>query len=183
MQRQRECPRCHGLGHVENTVCPQCGGSGVVASPETVRVKIPEGVRDGQKIRLSGKGSAGVQGGPPGDLLVRISVRPHRFFERRGDDIHVELPVTIGEAMRGGEISVPTIQGSVRAKIPPATQSGQVFRLTGKGVRKAKGGHGDHYYKVQVVVPRSSSPEIAEALETLEAMYERNPREDLETEL
>lgn len=184
MQRQGECPRCNGLGHLDNSVCPQCGGSGVVAAPETVRVKIPEGVREGQKIRLAGKGSAGVQGGPPGDLLVRISVRPHRFYERKGDDIHIELPVTVGEAMRGGEVAVPTVHGPVRAKIPAGTQSGQVFRLSGKGVRKSKGsGYGDHYYKIEVVVPRSSSAEASKALDILESLYEKNPRDQLETEL
>ena len=184
MQRQRECPRCNGLGHVDDSVCPQCGGSGVIATPETVRVKIPEGVRDGQKIRLAGKGSPGVQGGPAGDLFVRINVRPHPFYERKGDDIHIELPATIGEAMRGGEINVPTIHGPVRAKIPAGTQSGQVFRLSGKGVRKSKGtGYGDHYYKVQVVVPKTDSADVSKALDALEALYERNPREELETVL
>lgn len=181
MQRQRECPRCNGLGHVENAVCPQCGGSGVTAAPDTVRVKIPEGVRDGQKIRLGGKGSSGVQGGPPGDLLVRIAVRPHPFFERKGDDIHIELPVTIGEAMRGGEIPVPTIHGPVRAKIPAGTQGGQVFRLSGKGVKKSKEGYGDHYYKIRIVVPAAG--DATDAIEKIEALYDRDPREGLETSL
>lgn len=182
MQRQRECPKCNGLGNVEGSVCPQCRGTGVVAAPDTVRVKIPEGVRDGQKIRLSGKGSAGVMGGPPGDLFVRISVRPHPLFERRGDDIHIELPVTIGEAMKGGEISVPTIHGPVRAKIPAGTQGGQVFRLSGKGVKKPKGGYGDHYYRIQVAVPKEAKG-AADAISKIESLYEENPRENLETDL
>ncbi|MDX1583087.1 MAG: J domain-containing protein [Thermoanaerobaculia bacterium] len=183
MQRQTECPKCGGVGHIDNSVCPQCHGTGVTTSPDTVRVKIPEGVRDGQKIRLSGKGSAGVQGGPAGDLFVRINVRPHRFYERRGDDIHIELPVTIGEAMRGGEISVPTIHGPVRAKIPAGTQGGQVFRLSGKGVRKSKGtGYGDHYYKIQVAVPKDGTS-ATEAIDAIESLYGHDPREGLETDL
>jgi molecular chaperone DnaJ len=184
MQRQKECARCGGLGHVDSAVCPQCGGSGVVIAPETVRVKIPEGVRDGQRIRLAGKGSLGINGGPSGDLIVRIDVRPHPFFERRGEDIHIELPVTIAEAIRGGEIEVPTIHGPVRARIPAGTQGGQVFRLSGKGVRKAKdAGYGDHYYRVQIAVPKQVSADAMKQIDEIEKSYSVNPRHDLKIEL
>jgi molecular chaperone DnaJ len=182
--RQRECPACNGLGHVGNNVCRTCGGSGVVAEPQRMNVKIPEGVRDGQRIRLSGKGSAGARGGQPGDLLLKIHVRPHPFFHQKGADIHTEVPITVGEAIRGAEIEVPTIHGPVRAKIPAGTQAGQTFRLTGKGVRKGKGGgYGDHYYKVQIVVPRQLTPEQRDALDAIESAYGENPRTRLETDL
>ncbi|MGH9458363.1 MAG: DnaJ C-terminal domain-containing protein [Thermoanaerobaculia bacterium] len=178
--RQRECPQCGGLGHVGNSVCPRCGGSGVVAQPESVKVKIPEGVRDGQRIRIPGKGSAGVAGGPPGDLMLLVRVRPHPFFQQKGNDIHTDVPITIGEAIRGGEIEVPTIHGPVRAKIPPGTQGGQTFRLTGKGVKKGKnGGFGDHYYKVQIVAPARMTDDAKSALDTIESAYDENPRAKL----
>lgn len=182
--RQRECPTCNGLGHVGNAVCRTCGGSGVVAEPQKMRVRIPEGVRDGQRIRLSGKGSAGTAGAPAGDLLLLIHVRPHPFFQQKGADIHTDIPITIGEAIRGAEIEVPTIQGPVRARIPPGTQAGQTFRLSGKGVRKGKdGGYGDHYYKVQIVVPKELTKEQKDALDAIERAYDENPRAKLKTAL
>ncbi|HVT03002.1 MAG TPA: J domain-containing protein [Thermoanaerobaculia bacterium] len=184
LQRQRECPACGGLGNVNNQVCRTCQGSGVVIQPEQVNVKIPEGVSDGQRIRLRGKGSAGFQGGPSGDLFVMVHVRSHPFFERRGDDIHIELPITVGEAIRGGQIEVPTILGPVRAKIPAGTESGQTFRLTGKGVKKSRSdGRGDHYYRVQVFVPRRVSPSAMKVVEELELLYDENPRANLKTGL
>ncbi len=182
--QQRECPACKGLGHVGNSVCRTCGGSGVVAEPQRMKVKIPEGVRDGQRIRLSGKGAAGSAGAPPGDLLLLIHVRPHPFFQQKGADIHTEIPITIGEAIRGADIEVPTIHGPVRARIPAGTQAGQTFRLTGKGVRKGKsGGYGDHYYKVQIVVPKDLTGEQKEALDAIESAYGEDPRSKLKSTL
>ncbi|HEV7922744.1 MAG TPA: J domain-containing protein [Thermoanaerobaculia bacterium] len=140
-----------------------------------IKVKIPEGVRDGQKIRLRRKDQP--------DLEVTVHVRPHPFFERRGDDIHIELPITVGEAIRGADIEVPTIHGPVRARIPAGTQGGQAFRLTGKGVKKKGGTYGDHYYKVQVQLPRNLSPDQLAAVDTLEPAYEESPREKLKTTL
>ncbi|MGA7616015.1 MAG: DnaJ C-terminal domain-containing protein [Thermoanaerobaculia bacterium] len=183
IQRQKECPTCEGLGNVNSKVCPTCHGSGVVAHRETVRAKIPEGVRDGQRIRLRGKGSAGSAGAPPGDLIVLIHVRPHPFFERRGDDIHVELPITIGEAVHGAEIEVPTIHGPVRAKIPAGTQGGQTFRLSGKGVKKGKGARGDHYYRVQIAIPKSLNADAADAVDRIDQCYPENPRANLKVSL
>lgn len=183
LQRQKECPACGGRGHVDNRVCQSCGGTGVVSGVDTVRVKIPEGVRNDQKIRIRGKGAPGQQGGPPGDLLVRIQVPSHPFYERRGDDIHIELPVTLGEAIRGAEIDVPTIHGPVRAKIPPGTQSGQTFRLSGKGVRKSKDGHGDQYYRVLIHIPREVSEGVRESLDEIERHYGESPRAGLKVAL
>lgn len=147
----------------------------------STKVKIPEGVTDGQKLRLRGKGQTGPAGA--GDLNVIVKVRPHPFFERRGDDIYIDLPVTIGEAMRGGEIEVPTIHGPVRARIPAGTQGGQTFRLSGKGVKKKGGAYGDHYYRVQVVLPRDASRDALEAVNVIEKEYKENPRAGLKSAL
>lgn len=148
----------------------------------TTKVKIPEGVADGQRLRIRGKGQPGAMGGPGGDLQLLVHVRPHPFFERRGNDIYVELPVTIGEAVKGGQIDVPTIHGPVRARIPAGTQGGQTFRLTGKGV-KTKSGAGDHYYKVQIALPRDLATDVMPAVEQIESKYRENPRANLRTTL
>ncbi len=145
------------------------------------KVKIPEGVSDGQKLRLRGKGQPA--SGGAGDLNLTVRVRPHPFFERRGDDVHIDLPVTVGEALRGGEIEVPTILGSVRARIPAGTQGGQTFRLTGKGVKKKGGTYGDHYYRVQIVVPRDTGPDALEAADVIEKYYKESPRASLKMAL
>lgn len=146
------------------------------------KVKIPEGVSDGQRLRIRGKGQPGPFGGPPGDLHLLVHVRPHPFFERRGDDIHIELPITLGEAVKGAEIEVPTIHGPVRARIPKGTQGGQTFRLTGKGVKR-KNGAGDHYYKVQIALPKDLPSDAVPAVETIESKYRDNPRAHLRTAL
>lgn len=181
--RQKECPTCRGLGHVGNNVCTSCRGTGVIASTESSRVKLPQGVSDGQRVRLRGKGSAGLHGGASGDLIVRVHVRAHPFFERRGDDIHTEVPITFGEAVKGAEIEVPTIHGPVRARIPAGTQAGQTFRLSGKGIGRAKGKPGDHYYRVQIAVPKTLDSEGEKAVDTIEKQYEQNPRASLKATL
>ncbi len=145
-----------------------------------IKVKIPEGVADGQTIRLRGKGAPGTRGAPPGDLNVFVHVKAHPFFERRGDDIYIDLPITIGEAIRGAQIDVPTIRGPVKARIPPGTQGGQTFRLTGKGVKKKNGSYGDEYYRAEIVVPRDASPD---AVEKIESQYGENPRANLKSAL
>lgn len=149
----------------------------------SIKARIPEGVSDGKPVRLRGKGAPGSMGGPPGDLNVLIHVRPHPFFERRGDDIYIDLPVTLGEAIRGAEVDVPTIHGPVRAKIPAGTQDGRTFRISGKGVKKSGGGHGNHYYRVHVHVPKQVAAEAMEAVDTLEAQYAESPRAGLKTAL
>lgn len=177
-----ECPECRGRGNVGNTVCRRCGGSGMIRSDETVRVRIPEGVRDGQRIRIRNKGGAGPAGS--GDLLLLINVRPHPFFERRGDDIYTEVPITVGEALRGGEIEVPTIHGPVRARIPKGTHAGQTFRIARKGVKKGKSSEfGDHYYKVVIALPEHISHAALDAIEAIEKEYHENPRTKLKVEL
>ena len=152
----------------------------LVINGKGVKVKIPEGVMDGQKIRLRGKGAPGQSGGSPGDLNVLIHVRPHSLFERRGDDIYIDLPIKVGEAIRGGEVEVPTIHGPVRARIPAGTQGGQTFRLRGKGVKKKAGVFGDHYYRLQIAVPKSA-PE--DAVQAIDDAYDENPRDKINSAL
>jgi len=148
-------------------------GTTMSLNPEgdTIRVKIPEGIGDGQKIRAPRKGRAAIQ--------ITVHVRPHPFFERRGNDIYIDLPITVGEAIRGAEVDAPTIHGTVRMRIPPGTQSGRTMRLSGKGV-KTKSGSGDQYCRIQVHVP-SEAP--ADALDAIEAAYRENPRANLRTAL
>ncbi len=184
VQRQIRCSECGGQGNTGGRVCPRCHGSGVLVSTERLRVKIPEGVADGQRVRVSGKGAEGREGGGPGDLFVRARVRGHRFFKREGDDIHTTVPVTFAEAYRGAEIEVGTVHGPVRAKVPPGTNSGKTFRLRGKGVRNTKTrAFGDHLYTVQIVVPKVMSPAGEKTAREVADLYQNNPRAELPTGL
>jgi molecular chaperone DnaJ len=150
----------------------------VVISTERLRVKLPEGVDDGTRVRVSGKGEEEGGGGPAGDLYVKVSVRPHPFFKRDGDNILTTVPITFTEAYRGAEIEVGTIHGPVRAKVPPGTDSGRIFRLRGKGVRNTKTrAYGDHLYTVEIVVPKVVSPAGEEAARRVADLYQGNPRE------
>ena len=139
---------------------------------DQLRVKIPEGIGNGQKIRVPRKGNATIE--------ITVRVKPHPLFERRGDDIHIELPLTVGEAIRGAEIDVPTIHGNVRMRIPAGTQAGRTMRLTGKGVKKKNGTIGDQYNRIVVVVPGDAP---SDALDALDAAYRENPRVNLRTTL
>jgi molecular chaperone DnaJ len=180
VQRQLQCATCDGSGVTDNVTCPTCHGTGVVVSTERIRVKIPEGISDGKKVRVGGKGAEGPRGGQPGDLFVRVRVRGHAFFRREGDDIHTTVPITFAEAYRGGDIEVGTIHGPVRAKLPQGTDSGRTFRLRGKGVRNIKTrAYGDHLYTVEIVVPKVISPAGEDAARHVAELYEGNPRESL----
>jgi DnaJ-class molecular chaperone len=132
-------------------------------------VKIPAGVKDGQRIRLAGQGAPGYGGGPAGDLFLRVRVQPHPFFRREGDDIYVDLPVALHEALLGGEATMPTLKGRVSLRIPPETQNGRVIRLAGQGMPRAGGGHGDMYVTVKVVLPQKLSDAEREAVQKLAA--------------
>lgn len=147
------CPRCQGRGQVQN-MCPACQGQGRIGRNETVEVRIPPGAQDGSRLRVAGKGNAGHGGGASGDLYIVTRVGPHPVFQRKGDDIHVQVPVTIAEAVLGGKIEVPTIDGKALLKIPPATSSGKTFRLREKGVLNRRTRHrGDQFVEVKIVVP------------------------------
>ena len=143
-------------------------------------VKIPAGVRDGQRIRLAGQGGAGGGGSASGDLYLRVTVRPHPFFRREGDDIHAELPVALHEALQGGEVTVPTLKGRVSLRIPAETQNGRTIRLAGQGMPRAGGGVGDMYVTLKVVLPQKLSEEEREAVRTIAA---RRANEDVRSHL
>lgn len=164
VRREVACTGCSGSGRVAGRVCGRCSGSGVLVETERVRVKIPPGVGDGDRIR------AGLKGG--GEVSVAVQVRPDPFFERRGDDIYTTVPVSFPEAYGGADVEVGTIWGPVRAKVPPGTSSGQRFRLRGKGVRNIRTGvNGDHFYTVLVAVPRVVTPAGRDSMRRVTELY------------
>jgi len=151
---QQTCPSCHGRGTLIKNPCRKCRGEGRVQDQKTLSVKIPPGVDTGDRIRLSGEGEAGVNGGPTGDLYVQVSVRQHEIFERDGRDLYCEVPVSFVDAALGGELEVPTLDGRVKLKIPAEAQTGKMFRLRGKGVKPVRGGvQGDLMCKILVETP------------------------------
>lgn len=175
------CSTCHGRGlHVEHP-CQVCHGSGRGQSTKTMQVRIPAGVEDGQRIRLKGKGGAGENGGPAGDLYVLVNVTSHRLFGRKGDNLTLTVPVTYAEAALGGDIEVPTLDGRrVKLRIPAGTANGRTFRVRGRGVGKKTGESGDLLVTVEVLVPASMSVQAAEALRShAEALGVTDPRADL----
>jgi molecular chaperone DnaJ len=176
----RRCPRCHGSGRVPSQPCPACQGRGITEKLEKLNVKIPAGVDDGSRIRLAGKGGAGQGGAPPGDLYIVIKVRPHPRLERRGQDLYLEVPITVGEGMNGASIEVPTPDGSVKLRVPPGSQSGAKLRLRKKGVPAMKGGErGDFYVVLLIRLPGEADAPVREAVATIEAAYGKSPRADL----
>jgi molecular chaperone DnaJ len=180
VQRQLGCGRCQGTGSIDGGRCPSCHGAGVVISTERLRVRIPEGVDEGKRVRVAGKGAEGLNGGRTGNLYVRVKVRPDRFFKRDGDHIRTTVPITFSEAYRGAEIEIGTIHGPVRAKVPPGTSSGRTFRLRGKGVRNMKTrAYGDHLYSVEIVVPSVMSPAGEEVARRVAELYTKDPRAGL----
>jgi molecular chaperone DnaJ len=178
----RTCPRCAGTGQIIEHPCQRCGGSGTVSATRQLTVRIPSGVKDGQRIRLTGRGEAGSAGGRPGDLFVQVHVDPHRFFGRKDSDLTLELPVTFVEAALGAEVKVPTLNGAVTLKIPAGTANGRTFRIRGKGAPKSKGGAGDLLVTVQVEVPSKVSKDERELLTRLRDLQGGSPRRHLGTE-
>ncbi len=176
------CPACQGTGEVITDRCRQCGGTGEVLRRRRIKVKIPAGVQDGQQLRLRGEGGRGAFGGPNGDLILTVRLQPHPFFERRGDDVHIKVPITITEAALGAEIQVPTPHGRARVKVPPGTRSGQKLRLRGQGMPKLgkPGERGDLYVEVEIVPPKRLSRRARELLEQLAAELNENPRASLQ---
>jgi len=151
---QQTCPRCRGAGRVITDPCAECGGAGRKEKRKKLSVRIPAGVDNGDRIRLAGEGEAGFNGGPPGDLYVQVEVREHPIFVREGKNLYCEVPIGFVEAALGGEIEVPTLEGRVKLKIPPETQTGKLFRLRGKGVAPVRGGSvGDLLCRVQLETP------------------------------
>ncbi len=176
----RRCPRCNGAGRIPSKPCPACQGRGVSEKLEKLSVKIPAGVDEGSRIRLAGKGGAGRGGAPPGDLYIVISVRPHPRLERRGLDLYLQVPVTVGEAFNGASIDVPTPDGAVKLKVPPHSQSGAKLRLRSRGVPAMKGKErGDFYVVLLVHVPRDGDERVREAVTAIDSAYGENPRAGL----
>jgi len=174
------CPRCHGTGKNIST-CPTCHGEGTVSRSEPLEVRIKAGTRDGQRIRIPGKGDAGAHGGAPGDLYAIIRTGDHPIFRREGDDIYLTVPVSATEAALGGKIEVPTIDGRALLKIPPGTQSGQKLRLREKGVPSAtkEGARGDEIVEINVTVPMPRDERTKELLRELAKLNPEDPREEL----
>jgi len=174
------CPRCHGTGKNIST-CPVCHGEGTVERTEPLEVRIKPGTRDGQRIRIPGKGNAGSHGAPTGDLYVIIRAGDHPVFHREGDDIHLTVPVTATEAALGAKVEVPTIDGRAQLKIPPGTQSGQKLRLREKGVPSARkeGVRGDEIVEIKVTVPMPRDEKTKELLRELAKLNPEDPRAEL----
>jgi molecular chaperone DnaJ len=181
---QQSCPRCHGRGQVVNDPCGKCRGQGRVRKQKTLSVKVPAGVDTGDRIRLSGEGEAGRNGGPAGDLYVEVRVREHAIFERDGAHLSCEVPVSFARAALGGSIEVPTLDGTATIKVPPETQSGRVFRLREKGIRPVRGGTtGDLFCRVVVETPVHLTREQKDLLQKFEASLQKDgkrhhPREE-----
>jgi molecular chaperone DnaJ len=177
------CPQCGGSGK-QRRPCSSCHGTGSIRRPETFEVRIPPGVDTGSRVRVPGKGNAGIQGGPPGDLFIVTEVEPHPVFERKGDNIYVKLPVTITEAALGAKVEVATIDGMSTIKIPPGTQSGQKLRLRGKGTPSLRESQlrGDQFVEVQVMVPHVADERTKEILRELARLNPEDPRKDLKAE-
>jgi molecular chaperone DnaJ len=170
------CPRCGGEGEVVTNPCPECHGRKQVQRTRTIGVQIPAGVDDGTQIRLSGEGEPGVHGGPPGNLYVALSVQPHRYFVRQGNDVLVELPINISQAALGDEVRVPTLDGDEKLVIPAGTQTGETFRLRGRGVPfLRRNGRGDQLVTVYVKTPTRLTPEQRDLLQQLAKTFGREP--------
>jgi len=179
---QQTCPACHGAGQRVSNPCPACNGQGRVRETRTLSVKIPPGVDNGDRIRLAGEGEAGMHGASGGDLYVEVRVRPHRIFERDGDDIYCEVPIPFTTAALGGELEIPTLGGQVKLKIPAETQTGRMFRLKGKGVKSVRSRQvGDLMCRTVVETPVKLSKRQKELLQEFSAegqggSTQNNPR-------
>ena len=179
---QQTCPRCHGTGKMITSPCKDCNGNGRIKKHKTLSVKIPAGVDNEDRIRLSGEGEHGANGGPPGDLYVVIHIKPHPVFQRDHNDLHCEMPISFSTAAIGGSIEIPTLEGVATIKIPPETQSGKIFRLRGKGIKGVRSAsHGDLHCHVVVETPVNLTDRQKELLREFEAINDRdsarhNPR-------
>ena len=173
---QQTCPACHGRGKVVPDPCQTCHGAGRVKKHKTLSVKIPPGVDQDDRIRLTGEGEGGPNGGPPGDLYVVVNLRPHAVFQREGADLHCEMPISFATAALGGEIEIPTLDGHAKIRVPAETQTGQVFRLRNKGIRPVRGSvQGDLYCHVAIETPAKLTARQKELLRELEAINQQDP--------
>ena len=177
MQYAQVCPTCKGEGMINPNPCQSCGGSGIIPKSERLNVKIPPGVDNGSKVRIASMGSPGVRGGPPGDVYIVTRVRPHSYFERKGDNLYSDAQVTVKEAAFGDKIEIPTVDGMVSLTLPEGVQTGQQLKLRGKGVpHLGGGGVGDHYVTIKVVTPTALSSREKDLLLELDKMHPTAPR-------
>jgi molecular chaperone DnaJ len=179
MQAVVLCDQCAGSGSAFAQECPSCAGSGRSMGLKRLKVHIPAGVKDGQVLRLRGLGGEGRGGGPAGNLLVGVSLRPHPLLTRVGDDLELELPISLSEAMAGARVSVPTPEGELEVRIPAGVRNGQRLRLKGRGLPKADGERGHLYLVLRPVVPRSDDPRALELAQELDGFLDGEPRADL----
>ena len=184
MRFQVTCARCGGSGRL-HTVCRNCGGEGRVQRVETLKVRIPPGAQTGSRVRVAGRGNAGIQGGPPGDLYIITKVEPHPFFDRRGDDLYTVVPITVSEASLGAKVDVPTIDGRAQVRIPPATNSGKRLRLREKGAPSTRhpGKRGDQIVEVKLEAPEVHDERTKELLREYAKLHPEDPRAALWAEV
>jgi molecular chaperone DnaJ len=174
------CRECQGVGTIVQEKCPECRGTGGVTKTRRLNVRIPPGVQNGQRIRLTGRGEPGVRGGPAGNLYVLVSVRPDDLFGRTGDNLTLTVPITFAEAVLGTDLRVPALDGPVTLRVPPGTPSGRTLRARGKGVSRREGGTGDLLVTIEVIVPAEVSKEARAALESFAEATGPAPRRYLE---
>ena len=180
VRMSQPCGSCGGSGRVTTKACRSCGGRGRVMHTESLKVKIPAGADTGSRIRIRGMGGAGQGGGPAGDLQIEITVKNHPIFKRKGDDINVEIPVTFGEAALGAKIEVPTIDGISAMTLPPGTQGGQKFKLSGKGFPSSKTGRrGDQFVTIKIAVPKNINDKAKSVIQEIEGLYRESPRKGM----
>jgi len=165
--RVATCPNCRGEGEIPEKTCAKCRGKGVIKDIETITVNIPFGIDDGQIIKLENQGEAGGKGELPGDLYIKIHLKKHKDFIKKGDDIYYELPISFTQATLGDKIEIPTLEGKVKLKIPAGIESGKLIRIRGKGMPKASGGRGEQYVKIQIQTPKKLSPKAKDLLKKL----------------
>jgi DnaJ-class molecular chaperone len=179
LRLDQDCGACEGTGR-QARPCSTCNGQGTVPRSETVKVRIPAGVNTGSHIRVAGKGHAGLRGGPPGDLIIVPNVAPHPIFTRKGDNIYCTIPITLPEAALGAKIEVPTVSGKAQLRIPPGTQTGQLFRLREKGAPSLRGNtRGDQYVEVKITLPRLIDEDSKNLLRDFARRNPENPRVEL----
>ena len=181
IQNARPCERCHGTGQIVKNPCSKCHGNGKVRVQRDIDLKIPKGIDEGQRLRISGGGQAGERGGAPGDLYVYIIIKPHKIFTRRDNDVYCEIPISFVQAALGAKIEAPTIDGKVELTIPEGTQSGRILTMRGKGIPILRGeGRGDEYVKIKVLTPQKLSPRQKKLLRDFEddgSNYKNNPEQ------
>jgi len=183
MKFNLSCPRCGGSGKLKNA-CPTCQGEGRTVTTDTVDVRIPAGVRNGTRLRVAGKGNAGTMGAPAGDLYITTRVEDHQFFHRDGDNIVIQVPVTVSEAGLGAKIEVPTVDGRALLKVPPGTQNGQKFRLREKGILNSRTNQrGDQIVEVVIQPPKVQDERTKEILRELAQLHPEDPRAEIWTKV